>query len=120
MHLTPSLQCSLEDFMGYLLYVSHEAENLQFYLWLQDYTKSFDKLPQHEQVLSPPWNSAAGAQENAFVEGCGARPVSRKAQMHSVEGRLSPKREKSNLSFDTFGNDNKSPDALNWQPCGYF
>lgn len=66
MHLTPSLQCSLEDFMGYLLYVSHEAENLQFYLWLQDYTKRFDKLPQHEQVLSPPWNSAAGAQENAL------------------------------------------------------
>ena len=27
--------------MSYLLYVSHDAENLRFYLWLQDYINRF-------------------------------------------------------------------------------
>lgn len=42
--------------MGYLLYVSHDAENLQFFLWLQDYTKRFRELPGSDQALSPPWS----------------------------------------------------------------
>lgn len=42
--------------MGYLLYVSHDAENLQFFLWLQDYTKRFHELPESDQALSPPWD----------------------------------------------------------------
>ena len=41
--------------MDYLVYVSHDAENLQFYLWLQDYTKRFYASPRSEQALSPPW-----------------------------------------------------------------
>ena len=41
--------------MDYLVYVSHDAENLQFLLWLQDYTKRFYAAPRSEQVLSPPW-----------------------------------------------------------------
>ena len=41
--------------MDYLIYVSHDAENLQFYLWLQDYTKRFDVLPSLEKSLSPEW-----------------------------------------------------------------
>lgn len=41
--------------MDYLVYVSHDAENLQFWLWLQDYTKRFDAVPKNEQILSPPW-----------------------------------------------------------------
>ena len=41
--------------MDYLVYVSHDAENLQFWLWLQDYTKRFYAAPRSEQVLSPPW-----------------------------------------------------------------
>ncbi|KAK4691765.1 hypothetical protein P7C71_g5305, partial [Lecanoromycetidae sp. Uapishka_2] len=36
-------------------YVSHDAENLQFWLWLQDYTTRFYAAPRSEQVLSPPW-----------------------------------------------------------------
>ncbi len=37
------------------VYVSHDAENLQFWLWLQDYTIRFYAAPKAEQVLSPPW-----------------------------------------------------------------
>ena len=45
--------------MGYLLYVSHDAENLQFFLWLQDYTQRFQAAPRSEQALSPPWDEDA-------------------------------------------------------------
>ena len=37
------------------MYVSHDAENLQFWLWLEDYTKRFYAAPRSEQILSPPW-----------------------------------------------------------------
>ena len=66
--------CSLQDFMvsllfcfkprvflglrrrqDYLTYISHDAENLQFYVWLKEYTRRFQMLPRSEQVLSPPW-----------------------------------------------------------------
>lgn len=41
--------------MDYLVYVSRDAENLQFLLWLRDYTKRFSDLPQSEAALSPEW-----------------------------------------------------------------
>ena len=48
--------------MDYLVYVSHDAENLQFWLWLQDYTKRFYAAPKSEQALSSPWYQAEAAQ----------------------------------------------------------
>lgn len=42
--------------MGYLLYVSHDAENLQFYLWFQDYARRFAATSRTEQALSPRWD----------------------------------------------------------------
>ena len=54
--LTRGLQpCSLGDFMDYLTYIQHNAENLQFYLWLQDYRKRFAQKKAQEQALSPEW-----------------------------------------------------------------
>jgi hypothetical protein len=41
------------DFMRYLIYVEHCAENLQFYLWYKDYVQRFEKLPDREKELSP-------------------------------------------------------------------
>lgn len=41
--------------MNYLKYIELSAENLQFFLWLQDYTKRFNSLPDSEKVLSPEW-----------------------------------------------------------------
>lgn len=40
------------DFMHYLIYVEHSAENLQFYLWLLDYTARFKSLSPNDRVLS--------------------------------------------------------------------
>lgn len=49
--------CSISDFMDYLIYVAHDAENLQFWLWLRDYTKRFNALPPAQKRLSSHWVS---------------------------------------------------------------
>ncbi|ELR10569.1 hypothetical protein VC83_00221 [Pseudogymnoascus destructans] len=45
--------CTLRDFMDYMLYVEHSAENLKFYLWLHDYTERFNNLTESSKMLSP-------------------------------------------------------------------
>ena len=40
--------------MNYLLYVEFAAENLQFYLWLKNYVKRFNDLPDSEKALAKP------------------------------------------------------------------
>lgn len=44
---------TLRDFMNYLLYVEYAAENLQFYLWHQDYVKRFQAASSSDMALSP-------------------------------------------------------------------
>ncbi|KAE9977039.1 hypothetical protein EG327_007879 [Venturia inaequalis] len=48
---------TLSDFMDYLIYVAHDAETLQFYLWLKDYRKRYACLRKEEQTLSPEWKA---------------------------------------------------------------
>ncbi|RMZ79480.1 hypothetical protein DV738_g3324, partial [Chaetothyriales sp. CBS 135597] len=43
------------QFMDFLVYIEHSAENLQFYLWYRDYVRRFFQLPEHLQSLSPEW-----------------------------------------------------------------
>ncbi|KAF1814972.1 hypothetical protein P152DRAFT_240440 [Eremomyces bilateralis CBS 781.70] len=56
--------CQLNDFMDYLIYVAHDAENLQFYLWLRDYTKKFERLKLQDQSLSPEWEPVPHVQDD--------------------------------------------------------
>lgn len=42
--------------MDYLVYVTHNAENLQFYLWMVDYFRRYSNAPKAETNLSPKWN----------------------------------------------------------------
>lgn len=52
--------------MDFLVYIEHDAENLQFYLWYKDYVKRFFQLPESEQALSPEWTAErAQAEKNA-------------------------------------------------------
>ncbi|RMZ78038.1 hypothetical protein DV737_g4117, partial [Chaetothyriales sp. CBS 132003] len=54
------------QFMDFLVYIEHSAENLQFYLWYRDYVKRFFQLPQSVQKLSPEWTDAqVQAERNA-------------------------------------------------------
>ncbi|KAL8869634.1 MAG: hypothetical protein Q9174_004125 [Haloplaca sp. 1 TL-2023] len=50
-----SQPCTTRDFMNYLIYIEHAAENLQFFLWYRDYTKRFHQLSTNEQNLAPIW-----------------------------------------------------------------
>lgn len=47
------------DFVKYMIYVEHGAENLQFFLWHRDYTQRFENLPENENVLSPEYKHPA-------------------------------------------------------------
>ncbi|MCJ1308718.1 hypothetical protein MMC25_002372 [Agyrium rufum] len=59
--------CSLPDFLDYLIYIAHDAENLQFYLWFKDYSKRFEKLSKAEQALSPEWTAEESAHTATIV-----------------------------------------------------
>ncbi|OIW27435.1 hypothetical protein CONLIGDRAFT_633801 [Coniochaeta ligniaria NRRL 30616] len=48
--------CSLNDFMDYLFYVEHNAENLQFFLWYCDYVQRWSALLPRQKALSDIWN----------------------------------------------------------------
>jgi hypothetical protein len=39
--------------MDYLVYVEHSAENLQFYIWYQDYVRRWNLLSASQRALSP-------------------------------------------------------------------
>ncbi|KAF5250177.1 hypothetical protein FANTH_4597 [Fusarium anthophilum] len=57
---------TLRDFMTYLVYVEHAAENLQFYLWFQDYEKRFNANPTTDVKLAPEWTRAM--QDEAVIK----------------------------------------------------
>ena len=48
--------CSLNDFMDYLYYVEHNAENLQFFLWYCEYVERWSQLLPSQKALSPGWD----------------------------------------------------------------
>ncbi|KAK7426786.1 hypothetical protein QQZ08_006687 [Neonectria magnoliae] len=49
---------TVRDFMTYLIYVEHAAENLQFYLWYKDYEKRFNTADTADVKLAPEWTQA--------------------------------------------------------------
>jgi hypothetical protein len=49
--------------MNFLKYIERSAENLQFFLWVRDYSKRFEELPQSEKALSPEWTGEKSASE---------------------------------------------------------
>ncbi|SMR52419.1 unnamed protein product [Zymoseptoria tritici ST99CH_1E4] len=46
---------TVREFMNYLKYIEHSAENLQFFLWHRDYTARWERLQESEKLLSPKW-----------------------------------------------------------------
>lgn len=46
---------TIRDFMNYLIYVEHSAENLQFYLWYKDYVKRFHEANSPDISFAPAW-----------------------------------------------------------------
>ncbi|KAI1772734.1 hypothetical protein F4818DRAFT_425373 [Hypoxylon cercidicola] len=50
--------CTIRDFMNYLLYIEHAAENLQFFLWYRDYVERFNDANTADTEVSPEWTQA--------------------------------------------------------------
>ncbi|ROW13869.1 hypothetical protein VPNG_03516 [Cytospora leucostoma] len=46
---------TIRDFMNYLIYIEHSAENLQFFLWHRDYMSRFQSAHTPDMVLAPEW-----------------------------------------------------------------
>lgn len=119
--------------MDYLVYVSHDAENLQFWLWLQDYTRRFYAAPRSEQVLSPPWYQVEAPHPLGNATEAPPRTSDKKqpnvsqynVNFDNVEQTVSPQFDKQ--SFMSGPNSNQSvadsvEDAnhqmgLKWQSC---
>ena len=55
--------------MDYLVYVTHDAESLQFYLWMVDYFKRFQCAPEDETCLSTPWDPQEGSSPKMISQG---------------------------------------------------
>ncbi|KAI1398584.1 hypothetical protein F4819DRAFT_489443 [Hypoxylon fuscum] len=60
--------CTICDFMNYLLYIEHAAENLQFFLWYQDYVKRFNDAFTSDTLLSPEWTQAMEDETAARIQ----------------------------------------------------
>ena len=43
--------------MDFLVYIEHDAENLQFYLWYRDYVNRFTDIPVLQKALAPEWTA---------------------------------------------------------------
>ncbi|KAK4548132.1 hypothetical protein LTR36_010001 [Oleoguttula mirabilis] len=74
--------CTVRDFMNYLKYIEHAAENLQFFLWFRDYSARWENLPESEKALAPEWTRAqAAAEATGNVQG---RPKRVDAQVAAI------------------------------------
>ena len=72
--------CSVRDFLNYLKYIEHSAENLQFYLWFQDYSARFEQLPAGERALAQEWSHTKA--ETDAVGNTSTAKVSKQAKEH--------------------------------------
>ncbi|KAK3614936.1 hypothetical protein LTR56_026916 [Elasticomyces elasticus] len=73
--------CTVRDFMNYLRYIEHSAENLQFFLWYRDYCTRWANLPESERALAPVWTVE---QAEAEVAGNQPRPKRLDPQVAAV------------------------------------
>jgi L-rhamnose mutarotase len=46
---------TVRDFMNYLIFIEHSAENLQFFLWYRDYERRFRDADTSDKSLAPEW-----------------------------------------------------------------
>lgn len=66
--LTIPQPVTTREFMDFLRYIEYDAENLQFYLWYQDYRKRFDALSAEEKALAPEWTAEQALAEKTSAE----------------------------------------------------
>ncbi|KAI1176487.1 hypothetical protein F4777DRAFT_577982 [Nemania sp. FL0916] len=76
--------CTIRDFMNYLIYIEHAAENLQFFLWYHDYVVRFYGAPISETALSPEWTQTMEEDTAAKIQKDAANKI-KKNSMAAME-----------------------------------
>ncbi|KAI1460082.1 hypothetical protein F4805DRAFT_14770 [Annulohypoxylon moriforme] len=76
--------CTVRDFMNYLIYIEHAAENLQFFLWYRDYVKRFNKINISEAQLSPEWTQVMEDEATAKVQKDAVDKLKREQKVVSI------------------------------------
>lgn len=94
--------------MDFLVYVEHNAENLQFYLWYRDYIERWAQLPDRDQALAPVWT----AQKAQAARNRGPTEKSN-VEMNDLEAANTVPRIPSNKKQEstTLSTDDRSEDA---------
>lgn len=97
--------------MDFLVYIEHDAENLQFYLWYRDYVKRWAQLPEREQALAPIWTSqqAQAARNEGMTEKSNGKINNSEAAKILKGTDFDPKAKKTN-------NDASTPNPFNTPP----
>lgn len=129
--------------MDYLSHVEHNAENLQFYLWYNDYVLRFNALPSHQRALSPEWLSQSPLIPNLPIKGPAKHTQS--STNREILGTIM-RHGYDTQNFTFFSDDSSRPlsiareinlsevassvalteadssvqNGLKWQPCTYF
>ncbi|OCK82249.1 hypothetical protein K432DRAFT_324605 [Lepidopterella palustris CBS 459.81] len=114
--------CGLQDFMDYLVYVSHDAENLQFFLWYEGYKRRFAALSKQEQAMSPERSDALAIPEGDATAAVDAskRPdaaaeeidIGNEADIQLAERARSPFKSVFDSRTSLQMSDNRTGDAL--------
>ncbi|KAI1499993.1 hypothetical protein F5X99DRAFT_430067 [Biscogniauxia marginata] len=60
--------CTIRDFMNYLIYIEHSAENLQFFIWYRDYVKRFNEATATDIALALEWTRAMEEETVARIQ----------------------------------------------------
>lgn len=82
--LIPFQPCTLRDFMDYMLHVEYSAENLKFYLWLNDYTERFNNLTESSKMLSPQYIYVSSERNSPITMPLPAVPPKRQSFANEV------------------------------------
>lgn len=104
--------CTVRDFMNYLKYIEFSAENLQFYLWFQDYSARFANLPASEKTLSPEWpesiiEAEAAGNNTSMKPSANTNAQVTEALKHSDFADAKPRT--TNAGADPFGTPDQTP-----------
>ncbi|OTA90809.1 hypothetical protein M434DRAFT_33267 [Hypoxylon sp. CO27-5] len=92
--------CSLSEFMDYLVYVEHNAENLQFFLWFCGYVEKWSQLPECDRERSPVWGTGkkTNVRPNTRSERLGERADKLNRILSIMDGgRITPIRQSASV-----------------------
>lgn len=120
------------EFMDFLQYIEHDAENLQFYLWYRDYVKRWAELPDAEARLAPEWTpEQARAEAIAEKEKAASKRAQAHVEVHAMIKGTDFDPQAKAVSPDTYapnpfntpprtpsGNESTAPSTVGWSEDG--